>query len=168
VSIKYGPLVSAWTNSLESPKTILSTISLTQPVRLSFSAMVASIIKTVELHSLNQPGDPTIKQDQLLHWAYIEAGLVVITSSIPCLRPLFIAMAKDFSSSPRPTYELTPTFGHFHSHARSGVTSRIHTYVRGDANDGWGDGDSARQILGETRGGITKETTVTVRNELSA
>lgn len=132
---------------------------------LSSSAMVACIIKTVELHSINQPGDPTIAQSQLLHWAYIEAGLVVITSSVPCLRPLFIAMAKNFSSSPRPTYELTPhAFGHSHN-TRSHVTSRTHTYIRGDANDGWGDGDSARQILEETRGGITKETTVTVQNE---
>lgn len=119
--------------------------------------MVASIIKTVKLRSLNQPGDPTIKQDQLLHWAYIEAGLVVITSSIPCLRPLFIAMAKDFSSSPRPTYELTPTFGHSHSHTRPRVTSRTHTYVRGDANDGWGDGDSAHQILGKHAVGSLKK-----------
>lgn len=127
--------------------------------------MVACIIKTAELHSIAQPGDPTIAQAQLVHWAYIEAGLVVITSSVPCLRPLFIAMAKDFSSSPRPTYELTPAFGHSHNHTRSHVTSRTHTYVRGDVNDGWGDGDSAREILGETRGGITKETTVTVQNE---
>lgn len=134
---------------------------------LSSSAMVACIIKTVELYSIDQPGDPTIAQSQLLHWAYIEAGLVVITSSVPCLRPLFIAMAKNFSSSPRPTYELTPHgFGHSHNnHTRSHVTSRIHTYIRGDANDGWGDGDSARQILEESRSGITKETTVTVQNE---
>lgn len=140
-------------------------MSLTQFASLYTSAMVACIIKTVQLHLIDRPGDPTIAQAQLLHWAYIEAGLVVITSSVPCLRPLFIAMAKNFSSSPRPTYELTPAFGQSHNHTRTHVTSRIHTYVRGDANDGWGDGDSAREILGETRGGITKETTVTVQNE---
>jgi hypothetical protein len=127
--------------------------------------MVSCIIKTVELRLIGKTGDPTTVQANLLYWAYIEAGLVVITSSVPCLRPLFVATAKDSSSSPRPTYELTPIYGQASNHTRSHITSRAHTYVRGDAKDGWGDGDSARQILEETRGGITKETTVTVENE---
>jgi hypothetical protein len=123
------------------------------------------MVRTVELRSITMPGDFTIVQAQLLHWAYIEAGLVVITSSIPCLRPLFVGMARNFSSSPKPTYELTPTFGHSHNHTRSYITSRANIHTRKDANDGWGDGDSARQILEETRDGIMKETTVTMETD---
>lgn len=120
------------------------------------------MVKTIELRSITVPGDIIVVQAQLSHWAYIEAGLVVITSSVPCLRPLFVGMEKNFSSSPRPTYELTPTFGHANNHTSSYITSRTHTYAREYANDGWTDGDSARQILEETRGGIMKNITVTI------
>jgi hypothetical protein len=123
------------------------------------------MVKTVELRSIIVSGDIIIVQAQLLHWAYIEAGLVVITSSIPCLRPLFVGMVKNYSSSPRPTYELTPTFGHSRNHNRSYITSPAHADAHEDVNDGWRDGDSARQILEEARSGIMKKTTVTVQTE---
>ncbi|KAJ6041641.1 uncharacterized protein N7446_010481 [Penicillium canescens] len=155
------PIYSFWSLQLR----LRIKIVLLCLLSMGLFAMVACIIKTVELYSIGERGYPPVVQAELLHWVYIEAGLVVITSSAPCLRPLFAAMAKDFSSSPRPAYELTPTYGQS-GHTRSHITSRAHTYIRGDAHDGWGDGDSACQILGGTRvGGITKKTTVTVRNE---
>lgn len=123
------------------------------------------MVKTVTLRSITVSGDFIIVQAQLLHWAYIEAGLVVITSSVPCLRPLFVGMANNFSSSPRPAYELSPTFGHSDNRTRSYITSLANTYAREDANDGWRDGDSARRILEETRGRIMKKTTVTMQTE---
>ncbi|KAJ6038931.1 hypothetical protein N7499_003225 [Penicillium canescens] len=154
------PIYSFWSLQLR----LRIKIVLLCLLSMGLFAMVACIIRTVNLYSIRERGYPAVVQANLLHWVYVEAGLVVITSSLPCLRPLFVTMPKDFSSSPRPAYELTPLYGQS-GHTRSHITSRAHTYIRGDAHDGWGGGDSARQILEETRGGITKETTVTVQSE---
>ncbi|KAJ6020098.1 hypothetical protein N7499_003390 [Penicillium canescens] len=155
------PIYSFWSLQLR----LRIKIVLLCLLSMGLFAMIACIIKAVELRSTSEIGYPTVVQANLVHWAYIEAGLVVICSSVPCLRPLFVTMVENLGSSPRPTYELTPTYAQS-GHTRSHITTRAHTYIRGDAHDDWGDGDSARQILEGIRGGITKETTVTVRNEL--
>jgi hypothetical protein len=52
--------------------------------------MVASIIKTVQLHILsNANNNPTRATVDLERWLYIETYLVIITASIPLIRPLF-------------------------------------------------------------------------------
>lgn len=61
--------------------------------------MVASIIKTVEIKTIIVLADQTKAQVNLLRWLYIEASVVIITSSIPFLRPLFSARWKNFTTS---------------------------------------------------------------------
>ncbi|CRG84247.1 dihydroxyacetone kinase [Talaromyces islandicus] len=56
---------------------------------LGLFAMVASVIKTVQIHVLaSASSDPTMATVNLERWLYIETYLVIITTSIPCIRPL--------------------------------------------------------------------------------
>ncbi|KAJ5116273.1 hypothetical protein N7456_000621 [Penicillium angulare] len=128
---------------------------------LGIFAMAASIVKTVELNTIAHTEDPTVDQVLLLRWVYIEATIVLITSSIPCLRPLFVAMSKNFSSYPRQTYEMDGSYGHGYGRSRS---SKYHAQDRRQR----GDGDSERVILENSNGGITKHVTVTVQDEALA
>lgn len=58
--------------------------------KLEFSAMVASIVKTIQIHVLaSASSDPTMATVNLERWLYIETYLVIISTSIPCIRPLF-------------------------------------------------------------------------------
>jgi hypothetical protein len=64
------------------------------------SAMVASIIKTTKLDSV-----PSITNTgagggiELIRWGYIENVIIIITSSIPCIRPLIISSVRKLSSA---------------------------------------------------------------------
>jgi hypothetical protein len=60
--------------------------------------MVSSIVKTIDLAEIVSADDPTIDQVELLRWGYIESALVIITSSIPCLRSLVVSMKNNYSS----------------------------------------------------------------------
>ncbi|KAH8705206.1 hypothetical protein BGW36DRAFT_310701 [Talaromyces proteolyticus] len=56
---------------------------------LGIFAMAASIVKTVQLHVLaSANSDPTKATINLERWLYIETYLVIITTSIPCIRSL--------------------------------------------------------------------------------
>jgi hypothetical protein len=60
--------------------------------------MIASIIKTVQIRILvSVDSDPTVATADLERWLYIETYLVIITTSIPCLRSL-IHMRKSSSN----------------------------------------------------------------------
>ena len=51
--------------------------------------MVGSIIKTVQMSVLAVAvNDPTVATVNMERWLYVETYLVIITSSIPCLRSL--------------------------------------------------------------------------------
>lgn len=51
--------------------------------------MAASVVKTVQIHVLvSASSDPTMATVNLERWLYIETYLVIITTSIPCIRPL--------------------------------------------------------------------------------
>lgn len=51
--------------------------------------MIASIIKTIQIRVLvSVDSDPTVATANLERWLYIETYLVIITTSIPCLRSL--------------------------------------------------------------------------------
>ena len=62
--------------------------------------MVASIIKTTKLDSV-----PSITNTgaaggiELIRWGYIENVIIIITSSIPCIRPLVISSVRKLSSA---------------------------------------------------------------------
>ena len=53
------------------------------------SAFIASIVKTYEIHILNERGDITYNFVNFVVWAALEINIVIIAASIPTLRPLF-------------------------------------------------------------------------------
>jgi hypothetical protein len=75
--------------------------------------MIASIIKTTKLNQL--PGITNLGATggvELIRWGYVENSIIIITSSIPCIRPLIISSVRKFSSVTR-SYELSGPFsGH--------------------------------------------------------
>jgi hypothetical protein len=74
--------------------------------------MVASIIKTTKLTSL--PSITNIGASggiELIRWGYIENTIIIITSSIPCIRPLIISSVRKISSGKYSrSYELSGPF----------------------------------------------------------
>lgn len=74
--------------------------------------MVASIIKTTKLTSL--PSITNIGASggiELIRWGYIENTIIIITSSIPCIRPLIISSVRKISSGKfSRSYELSGPF----------------------------------------------------------
>lgn len=74
--------------------------------------MVASIIKTTKLKTL--PSITNLGTGgglELIRWGYIENAIIIITSSIPCIRPLIISSVRKISSATR-SYELSGPFSH--------------------------------------------------------
>ncbi|KAE8381726.1 hypothetical protein BDV26DRAFT_289150 [Aspergillus bertholletiae] len=66
---------------------------------LGLVAMAASIVKTTKLNQL--PGVTNLGATgglELIRWGYIENTLIIITSSVPCIRPLIMSSVKKFSS----------------------------------------------------------------------
>ncbi|CAJ2504619.1 Uu.00g120130.m01.CDS01, partial [Anthostomella pinea] len=56
---------------------------------LGIFAMVASIVKTVQLRAITQTDDPTYAMAKLAIWWTFEAYFVLIAVSIPTIRPIF-------------------------------------------------------------------------------
>ncbi|CAI7646008.1 unnamed protein product [Penicillium glandicola] len=87
-------------------------ISLIILLSLGIVAMVASIIKTTKLKDV-----PSITNTgasggiELIRWGYIENIIIIITSSIPCIRPLIISSVRKISSGKYThSYELSMPF----------------------------------------------------------
>ncbi|KAE8154070.1 hypothetical protein BDV25DRAFT_167779 [Aspergillus avenaceus] len=75
-------------------------IGLIVLLSLGVVAMAASIVKTTKLDEV--PGITnlgTAGAVELIRWGYVENSLIIITSSIPCIRPLVISSVKKFSSN---------------------------------------------------------------------
>ena len=64
---------------------------------LSIIAMVACVIKTIELRALGDPTDFTMSTVSFVIWFTIEQYVVIIVASIPTLRPLVIKLSKEFT-----------------------------------------------------------------------
>jgi hypothetical protein len=79
--------------------------------------MVASIIKTVQIYVLSTTADPTIHTVVLVRWLYIEAYLVIMTSSIPCIRSLVMSV-KNITTKNSNSYPLRSPYT-----SRSGTES---------------------------------------------
>ena len=72
--------------------------------------MIASIIKTTKLSSI--PGVTNLGATgsvELIRWGYVENTIIIITSSIPPIRPLIISSVRKLSSVTR-SYELSGPF----------------------------------------------------------
>ncbi|KAJ6113990.1 hypothetical protein N7523_007307 [Penicillium sp. IBT 18751x] len=77
---------------------------------LGIVAMVASIVKTTKLNTLPSITNlGTAGGLELIRWGYIENAIIIITSSIPCIRPLIISSVRKISSATR-SYELSGPF----------------------------------------------------------
>lgn len=89
-----------------------------------FSAMVASVIKTTKLKTL--PSITNLGSSgglELIRWGYIENTIIIITSSIPCIRPLIISSVRKFSSVTR-SYELSGPFSNRRTTPNENIQSR--------------------------------------------
>jgi hypothetical protein len=86
--------------------------------------MVASIIKTTKLDTL-----PSITNlgsaggIELIRWGYVENAIIIITSSIPCIRPLIISSVRKLSSVTR-SYELSGPFSNRRTNPNDGTQTR--------------------------------------------
>lgn len=58
--------------------------------------MAASLVKTIEYPTIMTSTNPRTNHVTLLRWMFVEAGVVLITASIPCLRPLVVHWIKKF------------------------------------------------------------------------
>ncbi|KAJ5174330.1 uncharacterized protein N7482_000207 [Penicillium canariense] len=115
----------------------------------SISAMIASIIKTTKLDQV--PGVTNLGATgglELIRWGYVENTIIIITSSIPCIRPLVISSVRKFSSVTR-SYELSGPFsghrtgGNDTSHSRLGRSRRL-------TKSHQADNDSIERILDQS------------------
>jgi hypothetical protein len=69
--------------------------------------MIASIIKTTKLDQVPSLADRAATgAPELIRWGHIENAIIIITSSIPCLRPLIVSSVHKFSTATR-SYELS-------------------------------------------------------------
>ncbi|KAG0160615.1 hypothetical protein PDIDSM_8145 [Penicillium digitatum] len=103
------PTVVFWNLNLK----VSIKIGLISLLSLGIVAMIASIIKTTKLESV-----PSITNTgagggiELIRWGYIENIIIIITSSIPCIRPLIISSVRKISSGKYShSYELSMPFG---------------------------------------------------------
>ncbi|KAJ5778830.1 hypothetical protein N7457_006550 [Penicillium paradoxum] len=101
-------------------------ISLIFLLNLGIVAMVASIIKTTKLSSIpsvtNMGASGGI---ELIRWGYTENVIIIITSSIPCIRPLIISSARKISSGKvSGCYELSLPFNGCKSAAGPNATNQ--------------------------------------------
>ncbi|EAW08571.1 uncharacterized protein ACLA_033070 [Aspergillus clavatus NRRL 1] len=84
-------------------------IGLITLLSLGIVAMVASIIKTTKLDDV--PSVTKVSADgsvELIRWGYVENAIIIITSSVPCIRPLIMSSVRKFSSRGYSrSYELT-------------------------------------------------------------
>ncbi|KAL4808591.1 hypothetical protein BDV18DRAFT_87864 [Aspergillus unguis] len=142
---------------------------------LGLLAMVASIIKCTKYGDI--PGITNLGSTggiELIRWGYAENLIIIITSSVPCIRPLLISSVRKISSAARSrSYELSSHFSSNKGPSRpsrqnySGTPSESRD-VEQDLPD---ETDSIERILRhvedeerkkELRRGITKQVEVSI------
>ncbi|KAJ5158645.1 uncharacterized protein N7500_008296 [Penicillium coprophilum] len=112
---------------------------------LGIFAMAASVIKVVQTQVLSHAADdPTVATVNYNRWLYIEAYLVIITASIPCIRSLLRSVRGRSAGTGRSTYELSSPYG-----GNSMLTSRSRrlTAIPGKSTIRISDNSSAEDIL---------------------
>ncbi|RAH42389.1 uncharacterized protein BO66DRAFT_379691 [Aspergillus aculeatinus CBS 121060] len=118
-------------------------ISLIVLLSLGLVAMIASIIKTTKLKDV--PSVTNIGASggvELIRWGFAESLIIIITSSVPCVRPLLISSVQKLSSAARSrSYELSGPYSKGKESAPGG-----HYYER-QASGQRDDADSIEQIL---------------------
>lgn len=116
--------------------------------------MAAALAKTIQLHEINDK--PLGGTMSLLRWGYLEANLVMIAASVPCLRSLILSGFHYITSSGRqsPSYALgaaftrtrqgTTTVTAYNNSQHQRTDSRLRSMLSNRSND---DGATAHHIL---------------------
>lgn len=121
--------------------------------------MVASIIKTTKLNQV--PSVTNLGASggvELIRWGYVENAIIIITSSVPCIRPLIISSVRKFSSRGYSrSYELTGPTGQRRTGQDETAQSRRTRRFTKNANEDTG---SIERILD-----VTTNTTVSGRRD---
>ncbi|EEA22022.1 hypothetical protein TMatcc_008557 [Talaromyces marneffei ATCC 18224] len=133
---------------------------------LGLVAMIASIVKTTKLTSV--PGVTNLGATgglELFRWGYVENAIIIITSSVPCIRPLIMSSVRKFSSRGYSrSYELTgPQTGQRRTgHDETAQTRRTRGRFT-NKNDTIDDTGSVERILDPGHGNVN--TTVSGRRD---
>ncbi|PWY71003.1 hypothetical protein BO70DRAFT_355510 [Aspergillus heteromorphus CBS 117.55] len=139
------PTVIFWNLNL---KTSIK-ISLIGLLSLGVVAMVASIIKTTKLDEVpsvvNLGAGGAVG---LIRWGYAENLIIIITSSVPCIRPLLMSSVRKFSSAARSrSYELTGPFSGNKGTSKNATAQSRMREQHTSENQHDDDCDSIEQIL---------------------
>ncbi|KAK1142627.1 hypothetical protein N8T08_007431 [Aspergillus melleus] len=94
---------------------------------LGIVAMAASLVKTIEYPTIMLSRNPRTNRVTLLRWMFIEAGAVLITASIPCLRPLAVWLVRKF---------ITRVYHRYRRHTRiaNGSNTPLSTMFKGSGS----------------------------------
>lgn len=107
--------------------------------------MIASIIKVVQTrvfaHADNDPTVATVVYDR---WLFIEAYLVIITASIPCIRSLLRPLEDRYTASGRRAYELDSPYARTSAPSSRRITPKTHGTAIVRISDG---NESSDEIL---------------------
>ncbi|KAI9375102.1 hypothetical protein BJX61DRAFT_495286 [Aspergillus egyptiacus] len=138
---------------------------------LGILAMIASIIKTTKYGDI--PGITNLGSQggiELIRWGFAENLIIIITSSVPCIRPLLISSVRKLSSATRSkSYELSGPFSRPRHASRYGTSGR--SLNAGAEDEAGGDADSIERILRsaeegersrELQSGIRKQVEISV------
>jgi hypothetical protein len=96
---------------------------------LSFFAMIACIIKTIELKALGDRADFTYSTSNFVIWFTVEQYIVIIAASIPTVRPLALRLSQRWKNRSTPISS-TPTVRPSPRSAQPGATHRSKNDVR--------------------------------------
>ncbi|GAM38536.1 hypothetical protein TCE0_033f09330 [Talaromyces pinophilus] len=143
-------------------------IGLIVLLSLGLVAMVASIIKTTKLTSV--PGVTNLGATgglELFRWGYVENAIIIITSSVPCIRPLIMSSVRKFSSRGYSrSYELTgPQTGQRRTGHDDTVQTRRNRSRFTNKNGTIDDTGSVERILDPSNGHVNTTTTVSGRRD---
>jgi hypothetical protein len=132
--------------------------------------MIASIIKTTKYGDI--PGITNLGSHggiELIRWGFAENLIIIITSSVPCIRPLLISSVRKISSAARSrSYELSGPFSGHKGPSRNISGGPYSHQPEPDLPD---EADSIERILRgaeeeermrELRRGITKQVDISV------
>ncbi|GES57185.1 integral membrane protein [Aspergillus terreus] len=124
-------------------------ISLIVLLSLGIVAMVASIIKTTTLDHVPSVTNIGAGGVELIRWGYAENLIIIITSSVPSIRPLLISSVRKLSSATKSrSYELSGPFSKNRGTSKNTTLAEQNQQHTSNNRD---DCDSIEQILKDSQ-----------------
>jgi hypothetical protein len=112
-------------------------------------AMVASIIKTTKLDHVPSVTNIGAGGVELIRWGYAENLIIIITSSVPSIRPLLISSVRKLSSATKSrSYELSGPFSKNRGTSKNTTLAEQNQQHTSNNRD---DCDSIEQILKDSQ-----------------